>query len=95
MLPTGDVIDVVDSAYEFEAPILANDLTEYEVTASELASTIVDSDVDVGGSDPDAVMDREGVGGTVPDADVISVSSWTLTSETQMRHRTMRCGRSF
>ena len=84
VLPTGDVIDVVDSAYEFEAPILRRQFNDhdYDVIASELASTIGDSDVDVGGSDPDAVMDREGVGGSVPDADVISVSSWTLTSET-------------
>ena len=78
-LPTANVINVVDDS----APILAteSELAEYEVTASE--STIVDSDLDVGGSDLDAVMDREGVGGNVPDADVISVSSWTLTSETQ------------
>ena len=86
-LPTDAVDAIINNVVDESDPIFGNatesEMADYDVTASESASTIVDSDVDVGGSDLDAVMDREGVGGNVPDADVISVSSWTLTSETQ------------
>ena len=84
-LPTDAVDAIINNVVDESDPIFGNatesEMADYDVTASESASTIVDSDVD--GSDLNAVMDREGVGGNVPDAEVISVSSGTLTSETQ------------